>query len=49
MFQQVPTSRNGQALYYQGQLYNKLKPRDPITGVTVWRLQYTFVIYILRQ
>ncbi|CAF0984596.1 unnamed protein product [Brachionus calyciflorus] len=33
----VTPSRNGQALYFQNQLYYKLKPKDPVTGVIRWR------------
>ena len=40
MFTLVPTTRNGQALYYQEHLYNKLKPTDPITGVTIWSCKF---------
>ena len=40
MFTLIPTTRNGQALYYQQHLYNKLKPPDPLTGLTIWRCKF---------
>ncbi|CAF1018080.1 unnamed protein product [Brachionus calyciflorus] len=36
----VTTSRNGQALYFQKQLYYKLQPKDPVTGVIRWRCRF---------
>ncbi|CAF0733984.1 unnamed protein product [Brachionus calyciflorus] len=33
----IPTSRSGHYLFYQKHLFYKVKPKNPVTGITTWR------------
>ncbi|CAF0860708.1 unnamed protein product [Brachionus calyciflorus] len=38
-FTLIPTSRGGHYLFYEHQLYYKVKPKNSLTDITIWRCQ----------
>ena len=36
-FKLIPTSKGGHYLFFEEHLYYKIKPKNPVTGITSWR------------